>query len=84
MQFSIPKTQNCYLDEKLVVPAAAAVVADDSHSDRCCVELVMVNYIDSDFGSGSDIDFVAAAVVAAVAAAAVVAAAAAVIIWSKR
>ena len=40
----------------------------------------MVNYIDSDFGSGSDIDFVAAAVAAA--AAAVVAAA--VIIWSKR
>ena len=76
MQFSIPKTQNCYLNEKLVVPAAAVVVADDSHSDRCCVELVMVNYIDSDFGSGSDIDFVAAAV----AAAAVVAAA--VIIWS--
>ena len=78
MQFSIPKTQNCYLNEKLVIPAAAVVVADDSHSDRCCVELVMVNYIDSDFGSGSDIDFVAAAV----AAAAVVAAA--VIIWSKR
>ena len=80
MQFSIPKTWNSYLNEKLVVPAAAVVVADDSHSDRCCVELVMVNYIDSDFGSGSDIDFVAAAVAAA--AAAVVAAA--VIIWSKR
>ena len=79
MQFSIPKTWNCYLNEKLVVPAAAAaVVADDSHSDRCCVELVMVNYIDSDFGSGSDIDFVA------VAAAAAAVVAAAVIIWSKR